>query len=171
MARNLETKPLSETFEYRDGGLYRKIPVRGSKVGARFGGITKTPSGNQYRRGKFNGEDRFEHGLIAELVGLDVPSGSTIDHIDGNGLNNKASNLRVATYSENARNRRLMKSNSSGVCGVHYALHAKKWNATIKLDNRSRNLGYYDTIFDAAAARISESNKAGFHANHGNKRT
>lgn len=165
----LDTKNLSDTFEYRDGGLYRKIPVRGSNVGARFGSVVLAGRGRKasYRRGKFNGADCQEHRLIWELLNGTIPKGLQIDHIDHDGLNNSIGNLRLVTAKENSRNKPMLTSNKSGITGVHWSKEAEKWNAQIKISGKSRSLGYFESIFDAAACRISAKNKENFHQLHG----
>lgn len=61
---------------------------------------------------------------------LNAPSGTVVDHIDHDGLNNRRSNIRLATVSENAHNSRKHKFNKSGFKGVcrtgvnTWAMHA-----------------------------------------------
>jgi len=55
-----------------------------------------------------------------------------IDHIDGVTSNNKWSNLRQATPSQNAQNRRLYKNNTSGHKGICYHPGKKKWIAVLR---------------------------------------
>ena len=61
------------------------------------------------------------------------PLGLTVDHIDGNKLNNQRSNLRICSHAQNSRNRKRGKNNTSGYKGV--SLHKKtgKWSAQIQL--------------------------------------
>ena len=56
---------------------------------------------------------------IHRLV-MDAPKGMVIDHINGNGLDNRKENLRICTHSENAMNQRLKSHSVSGYKGVQY---------------------------------------------------
>lgn len=71
------------------------------------------------------------------------PHGMQIDHVDGDSLNNQKSNLRVCTQSENLRNTKKHKDNTSGFKGVHYNPNRKKWEANIRFDYRLQYLGRY----------------------------
>lgn len=82
-----------------------------------------------------------------------------VDHIDGDGLNNRRSNLRLATREQNNRNQRLVKRNSSGFKGVSWDKKERKWLAQIRVDGRSRNLGRYKTPEQAHAAYCAASLK------------
>jgi len=75
-----------------------------------------------------------------------------IDHIDGNGLNNQKNNLRVCSNKENLRNRKIGKNNKSGFKGVCWRKCLKKWRACIKVNMKSKYLGHFDNILDAASA-------------------
>lgn len=76
---------------------------------------------------------------------------STIDHVDGNKLNNKRCNLRQCSQAENSRNTKLAKNNSSGFKGV--SLNASgKWRARIWKDWKEIHLGTFSTIEDAVSA-------------------
>ena len=76
-----------------------------------------------------------------------------VDHINGDGLDNRRANLRQATHKENARNRRLSVNNSSGYMGVGWSKAAKKWRAYISPDGRQVHLGLFTSPEDAARAR------------------
>ena len=93
-----------------------------------------------------------------------------IDHIDGNGLNNRIENLREADQGENSRNRRLSRSNTSGIVGVAWAKDSNKWRANIRFRKVLINIGSYDNLFDAVCARKSAETKLKFHPNHGRRR-
>lgn len=74
------------------------------------------------------------------------------DHLDGDGLNNRRANLREATSNQNMHNRRLNKDNLSGFKGVSWHKRDGFWQAGIRADGRSKNLGYYATAEEAARA-------------------
>jgi len=75
-----------------------------------------------------------------------------VDHIDGNTLDNRRSNLRLASRAENGRNRRLNSNSASGVRGVNRG-HSGAWESRIKVDGHTIYLGTFSTIEEAAGAR------------------
>ena len=75
-----------------------------------------------------------------------------VDHIDHNGLNNCKSNLRLVDSSQQHMNQEKRKDTSSIYKGVSYIKAKKKWQATIKKDYKSKNLGCFDTEKEAALA-------------------
>jgi hypothetical protein len=75
------------------------------------------------------------------------------DHHNGDGLDNRRSNLREATAGENGRNRRRPVVNTSGFKGVTWCKRTRKWSGQIRAGgNRNRFLGYHDTPEAAARA-------------------
>ncbi len=76
----------------------------------------------------------------------------SIDRRDVNG-NYCPENCHWATATEQVRNRRIQKSNTSGVNGVHYEAKRNKFRAIIYADNKKIDLGRYDTLEEAAEAR------------------
>lgn len=72
------------------------------------------------------------------------------DHIDGNGLNNQRSNLRICTSALNSRNRRMKKTNTIGFKGVSYKAKHKKFQASINIDGKFIFGGHFDSAVDAA---------------------
>lgn len=90
-----------------------------------------------------------------ELMKAD--DGIEIDHINGNGLDNRRRNLRFSTKSQNQMNQRLSKANTSGVKGVHFLKSDKKFQAYIKANGKRINLGTHATQEEARLARIAAS--------------
>jgi hypothetical protein len=99
-----------------------------------------------------------------------------IDHIDGNGLNNRIDNLREADRLLNARNRRMSKNNKSGVNGVYWEKLVNGWVASgYYYDNdnvrRKKYLGSYQTIEEAENARLNwQKQQEGFTERHGKEK-
>lgn len=75
-----------------------------------------------------------------------------VDHHNGDGLDNRRTNLRQATKSQNSANADLRADNRSGFKGVRWEQRRRRWRAEIRLAGRSRWLGYFDTAEDAARA-------------------
>lgn len=76
-----------------------------------------------------------------------------VDHINGNGLDNRRSNLRIANKSENGQNQRTKRANTtSRYKGVHFYKSRNKWVAEIKHKGVRRSLGYFESEDDAARA-------------------
>jgi hypothetical protein len=77
--------------------------------------------------------------------------GFTVDHIDGNTLNNTRSNLRVCLQSENAKNRRSRIGRRLPK-GVYLHPKSGRYRAQIMVNGKRIDLGYHPTIEAAAAA-------------------
>lgn len=77
-----------------------------------------------------------------------------VDHIDAHGpkSDNRICNLRDASSSENHCNRGAQSNNKLGIKGVSQRKDNKKYAAYIKYKDKKKNLGYYDTPEEAAAA-------------------
>jgi hypothetical protein len=92
---------------------------------------------------------------IAARMGLPVEDRSLqVDHINGNPLDNRRANLRMATPSQNSINQKDRADNTSGFKGVHYDRSRGKWMAFIG-QKPFKNLGRFDTFEEAKAARLA----------------
>jgi hypothetical protein len=76
-----------------------------------------------------------------------------IDHINGDGTDNRRSNLRPCNHAQNMQNSRLARDNTSGHKGVYFDGRRNKWFAKINAFGKSYYLGQYDRFEDAVAAR------------------
>lgn len=86
-----------------------------------------------------------------------------IDHINGNGLDNRIGNLRIVTKSENSRAFKLKKENStSKYRGVFKPKSTQKWRARITLGGIDKHIGYYKTEIEAAMAYNKKAIELGF---------
>jgi hypothetical protein len=83
----------------------------------------------------------------------------TIDHRDGDSTNNRWSNLRRATQSQNNANRRRPRQNTSGFKGVYLCRTSGKWCARVRRNGRAISLGYYSTPQAAHAAYVAAARK------------
>jgi hypothetical protein len=75
-----------------------------------------------------------------------------IDHINGNGLDNRRENIRACSIKENCRNYKMPKTNTSGVKGAVFDKRRGKWQVHIKVDRLNKHIGYFDSLEDAAKA-------------------
>lgn len=75
-----------------------------------------------------------------------------VDHLDGNGLNNVRSNLRLATQAQNQYNRPKQANNASGFKGVHLRASDNVWVAHITHDGIRKHLGRFSSSEEAARA-------------------
>ena len=79
------------------------------------------------------------------------PDAKQVDHEDGNGINNQRHNLRPATTSQNAANRRRVASVRK-YRGVHWREDRRKFRAIIKVNGKNLQVGYFTNEEDAARA-------------------
>lgn len=106
------------------------------------------------------------HRLAHLYITGDWPPGD-MDHINGVRDDNRWCNLRAVSRADNARNACIPSHNTSGVVGVSWYKRDGTWQASIKVDKQAHNLGRYDNLADAIAARAAAEIAFGFHKNHG----
>lgn len=85
------------------------------------------------------------------------PKGMQIDHHDGDVLNNRRTNLRVATVTQNQYNQRLHSNNTTGFKGVYFS--RGKYVAQIKILGRVTYLGRFFTAKEASDAYNAAASK------------
>lgn len=100
-----------------------------------------------YNTYAINGSGEYLHRVI-----LGIASGKEADHIDGDGLNNRRSNLRSCTHAQNLANQRTQtRSKHSQFKGVTLNRRTGHWLAQIKVHQRRITLGTFLREVDAAA--------------------
>lgn len=82
---------------------------------------------------------------------LNVPPSLEVDHINGDGLDNRRQNIRLCTHSQNLQNQRS-RFGSSRSKGVSWHKINQRWRAVIHPNGRSVHLGMFDNELDAARA-------------------
>jgi len=121
----------------------------------------------EYRAMSIYGKYTFAHRLIWTLVYGEEPV--EIDHINGNGLDNRIENLRNVDHKENLLNQKIYSCNTSGVAGVRWDSERQKWSVQIGVQNKALKLGRYLDKFEASCVRKSAELKYGYHKNSGRK--
>lgn len=91
-------------------------------------------------------------GVKVRLHALLVSGGDVVDHRNGNTLDNRKSNLRACTHSQNMQNStKRCDAQTSQFKGVCYRAERNKWRARIKLQ-REVFLGHFNSEIEAAIA-------------------
>ena len=92
-----------------------------------------------------------------EILGIEYEDETQVDHINGDGLDNRRSNLRIATPCQNAWNQGRSSRNTSGYKGVSWNKKEGKWIARITVKGHRYFLGYFATAELAYAAYCEKS--------------
>lgn len=108
----------------------------------------------RYRVVVIDGNRYLAHRLAWFYAHGAMPS-ADIDHINQVKTDNRISNLRTASRSQNVQNRGLLRSNTSGKTGVFWRRNVGKWSAKIEVDGIIKYLGNFDEIDGAVAARLA----------------
>ncbi len=132
-------------------------------AGKEYGGLVYG-----YRVGSIMGRPCPAHIIVFAMEHGRWPQ-QEIDHIDGDRSNNRISNLRDVSTTENRRNSRMRHSNKSGTTGVCWITKTKKWRADISCDKGRLYLGEFANKADAIIARKAAERRHGYHPNHGSK--
>lgn len=160
------------TWQYRDRSFFkdlRSFTMWNTRFAGRVTGHEfKTNSGKCYIKLNIFGKRWYGHRLAyLYMVGV-LPD--EVDHDDGNGTNNKWSNLNHATRRDNCMNYKLNVNNKSGVAGISLCKSTQRWHSRIQIDRQQIFLGSFDDFFEAVCVRKTAENNHGFHPNHGSNR-
>ena len=87
-----------------------------------------------------------------EIMNLQHANNLEVDHINGDTLDNRKSNLRICTHKDNTRNKKIQSNNTSGFNGVSFTGRENKWRSYIVIDQKQKSLGYFNSKEEAAKA-------------------
>ena len=97
---------------------------------------------------------RYDYGNIKiHNYIMNPEEGYIVDHINGNGLDNRRENLRIVTPQQNAFNRAIQTNNTSGHTGVSLVKRNNKWLARIGFNGKRIVIGTFDSYEEAVEAR------------------
>lgn len=167
----LTQKRVKELFDYNPdiGVLFRKVTAsNNAKAGDEAGWSTSPRDGNIYRAVSIDRKTYYVHRVIWLYMTGEFPD-CVIDHINGNGRDNRFKNLRSVTEVENMQNNRKRVDNKSGHTGVSWYKRDEKWEVRIKVGNKYKFIGRFKLKKDAIEARHRACKEYGFHPNHGVK--
>jgi len=142
--------------DYEELAKYKWFAVSYERICYALRAIKAKESRGKPPMGKLRGKERT---VRMHRAILDVPKGKIVDHINHNGLDNRRSNLRVATRRQNSWNKRKRSTScSSQYKGVTWFKKGGKWQAKIVCKGRWIFLGYFDD--ENAAARAYDAKAA-----------
>jgi hypothetical protein len=142
ISRGYLVKVDDEDFEYLNSFTWTAIPKEDGRIYA-----------TRMSRRNIRLEKRHVLQMHREIVL--APKGKVVDHINHDTLDNRKSNLRICTHSENMRNRKIQKNNISGFRGVSFSNRNrfKKWMVHIRIGEKyPKYMGSFITKEDAALA-------------------
>mgnify|MGYP001561659861 CR=1 FL=1 len=109
-------------------------------------------SGNTFYADRYNLYDKPRAIRMHREI-MNAPKGTQVDHKNGNGLDNRKGNLRLATHQQNMFNQvKSRNDNKLGIKGVHWSKAKKKFVAQIKANGKKIHLGYFNVMGDADSA-------------------
>lgn len=145
---------LKQLFNYDpDTGIFtfKLKTARCVKVGKIAGSLEN----DGYLRIAISGERYHAHRMAFIYMNCELSNTYQVDHINGIRIDNRISNLRLATIAENSQNQRNPSSRTkTGFLGVSWKEHAKKFLARIVLDGKYIHIGYFVTAEEAHEAYL-----------------
>lgn len=148
----MKQQTVKKLFDYDERG-FLKLKTTGRRAG------WQRPLPSPRRHIQVDKKVFYEHRLIFLWHHGFLPK--NVDHINGNGIDNRIENLRAATPSQNSCNIGVTKRNRSGAKGVYWCATNLKWVVQITVRKRRRTIGTFINKEDAILARTKASEK--FH--------
>ncbi len=143
----------------RDAGkLFWLSPSKyhSEKTGQEAGCARKNSNGKTYWHVKINGL-AYRRSYLVYCMTTDKWPAECIDHIDGNSLNDRPSNLREATVMQNAWNHKGRRKNTDLPMGIR-RMPSNKYQARIACNKKTIYLGCFDSV-EEAVNRYAEKRK------------
>jgi hypothetical protein len=138
------------SYDAETGLLTRKVSASGRwgkpQYNAKAGDVIDATDSDGYLHTTIKGKRHKVHRIIWLMVTGYLPV-NYLDHINGNRADNRLSNLREATHSENLCNRGKSKNNSTGFKGVFFERNSSKnpYMARIGIGGKPIYLGHFPT--------------------------
>lgn len=165
---NIEYLKSKLIYEPDTGRILFNRPITSKKYGKEAGYEQKGPSGKTYRRIFVGGIWTSAHRVAWALYhDRDIPEGMVIDHIDGNGLNNRICNIKLVVPADNSINKKLYANNQVGITGITFVSRLNQFRVQGKRKGYPGISQYFDSLLDAVSARKSWERRSAFHENHG----
>lgn len=133
MKPNLTRELLQSLFDYQNGDLFWKNPVKAEIRKQRRGASLKArPSSvTAYKYIFINKHSYLLHRAIFVYHYDSIDDSIFVDHIDNDRRNNRIENLRLATKAQNQHNTILSTNNTSGIKGVSWVKSHQSWGVSI----------------------------------------
>ena len=97
--------------------------------------------------------------ILEDMLGRPLKKGELADHINGDKLDNRRANLRLANRSQNNANKPARKGLSSKYKGVSWDKNKEKWRAYIQINKKLKHIGYFGDEQQAAIAYNREAKR------------
>jgi hypothetical protein len=154
--------PVTAYRQLKYGSTYRRIYLDEGKWTIldqedyyRYAGFKWCVSGYKHKfyaiRGETSAPGEIKIVRLHRLI-MNAPDGVLVDHRNGDSLDNRRGNLRLATRSQNHYNRRKRNNTSSQFIGVYFDKCVSRWVAQICYDGKQLFLGRFDSEIEAARA-------------------
>lgn len=171
MTKTLTQSELKSVLKYnKRTGVFTWAKDIGCKMKqGDIAGCNLTLFGITYRSIRMSPKQYLAHRLAWLYIYGEFPK-NQIDHINGDGTDNRIVNLRDVTAAENMKNQTIYKNNTSGAVGVRWNKRDRKWRAHINNNKKQIHLGSFDEKSEAVKARKEAEIKFGYHQNHGKEK-
>lgn len=158
-----ELNLMAKHLEVVGGDLVCRVPYGYGGYIVKKGKVLGYPSGGGYRRITFFRRVYLVHRVVYFLHTGSWPK-RQIDHINGDGEDNRPENLREVSHGENARSfRKKGVGDASKFRGVFYDKKCSKWRAAIMKYRKKHSIGYYTCEKEAAMAYNYKAMELGFN--------
>lgn len=154
-----------ELFNYDpDTGLFTRLKTTGPR--GQVGDTAGCDGGSGYILVMISGSKHRIHRLAFLYMTGSWPT-AQVDHINGLRDDNRWSNLREVSNTENAQNQKRRCTNTSGTTGVSWNKSKNKWCAYLAVTGKRMYLGMFASLDEAIASRAAADIKYGYHPGHG----
>ena len=114
-------------------------------------GLCKGSDG--YHQISIDGTMKKVHRVLYEKFHGQIPDKMDIDHINRVKTDNRISNLRLVTKTQNQQNRTKLLNNTSGHKNIFWDKRDSKWKVQLRVNGKNKHYGYFENIEDAVIKR------------------